>query len=48
MFPVIELEGGLPEGFATPLSKEQTLLLDDETVAANTKAYIDDFFEGIE
>lgn len=48
MFPVIELEGGLPEGFATPLSKEQTLLLDDETVAANTKAYIDAFFAGIE
>jgi len=48
MFPVIELDGGLPEGFATPLSKEQTLLLDDEDVAKNTKAYIDAFFAGIE
>jgi len=48
MFPVIELDGGLPEGFATPLSKEQTLLLDDAEVEANTKAYIDAFFAGIE
>ncbi|MFT6657827.1 thiamine ABC transporter substrate binding subunit [Maritalea sp.] len=48
MFPVIELEGGLPEDFATPLSKEQTLLLADDVVAANTKAYIDAFFAGIE
>lgn len=48
MFPVVELEGGLPEGFATPLTKEQTLLLDDQDVGANTKAYIDAFFAGIE
>ncbi|MGJ8529100.1 thiamine ABC transporter substrate binding subunit [Maritalea sp.] len=47
MFPVIELEGGLPEGFAEPLKAEQTLLLDEETVAQNTKAYIDAFFADI-
>jgi len=47
MFPVIELAGGLPEGFATPLATEQTLLLDDATVGANTKAFIEKFFEEI-
>jgi thiamine transport system substrate-binding protein len=48
MYPVIELEGGLPEGVAEPLASEQVLLLDDENVGANTKAYIDEFFANIE
>ena len=47
MFPVIELEGGLPDGFATPLAPEQTLLLDDAFVDENTKAIIDEFFANI-
>lgn len=47
MFSVIELEGGLPQGFATPLNNEQVLLLSDEQVEQNTKMYIDAFFQAI-
>lgn len=47
MFPVVPLDKGLPEGFDTPLPKQNSLILDDETVGQNTKIYIDDFFAAI-
>lgn len=47
MFPVNLPAGELPEGFAEPLPPGQTLLLDPDDVAANSRAWIDEFLDAM-
>ena len=47
MFPVIELGGGLPEGFSQPLGSEQTLSFGSEEVFEHRKQWIDDWLQAM-
>lgn len=47
MFPVNLPRADLPDGFAEPLSPDETLLLDPEEVAANSRAWIDEFLDAL-
>ena len=47
MFPVIELSGGLPEGFAQPLGAEHTLSFAPREVLEHRKQWIDDWLQAM-
>ncbi len=47
MYPVIEPEGGLEEGFEAMIDPSPALLLDPETVTANTRAWINEAFNAL-
>ena len=47
MFPVIELGGGLPEGFAKPLGSEQTLSFGSDEVFEHRKQWVDDWLQAM-
>ena len=47
MFPVIELDGGLPEGFSQPLGSEQTLSFTSAEVFEHRKQWIDDWLQAM-
>lgn len=47
MYPVIDLAVGLPEGFEAPLGAEQTLIYPPETVAANRRAWVDEWLRAM-
>jgi thiamine transport system substrate-binding protein len=47
MFPVIELEQGLPQGFAEPLPAEASLSFTPEEVLAGRKQWIDEWLEAL-
>lgn len=47
MFPVIELDGGLPGGFSQPLGSEQTLSFGSEEVFEHRKQWIDDWLQAM-
>lgn len=46
MFPV-SAGAELPDGFADPVPADETLLLDDEAVAANARAWIAEFLDAV-
>ncbi len=47
MFPVIELDGGLPEGFSQPLGPEQTLSFGSGEVFEHRRQWIDDWLQAM-
>ncbi len=47
MFPVIALDGGLPEGFSQPLGADQTLSFASEEVFAHRRQWIDDWLQAM-
>ena len=47
MYPVIEPEGGVEEGFNAMIDPSPALLLDADEVAANTRAWIDEAFSAL-
>lgn len=47
MYPVTEPEGGLDEGFDAMIDPDPALLLDSDTVTANTRAWIDEAFSAL-
>ena len=47
MFPVIELDDGLPGGFGAPLTAEQTLSFSAETVKNQRKQWINDWLDAV-
>lgn len=47
MYPVIEPEGGIEEGFDAMIDPSPALLLDADAVTANTRAWIDEAFSAL-
>ncbi|WP_127142407.1 thiamine ABC transporter substrate binding subunit [Pelagibacterium montanilacus] len=47
MYPIVEPEGGLNPGFDAMIDPDPALLLDADTVAANTRAWIDEAFAAL-
>ena len=47
MYPVIELEGGLPVGFDPPVSPGKTLIVSSDEVFENRRQWIDDWLEAM-
>ena len=47
MFPVIELDGGLPEGFSQPLGSDRTLSFGSDEVFEHRKQWVDDWLQAM-
>jgi len=47
MYPVIELEAGLPEGFPEPVPASDTLFFPPEVVAENRRAWVDEWLRAM-